>query len=43
VSALIGLKATLPSSLTQISCRNLVVTGHRKPAAISASAIRFVL
>ena len=39
VSALIGLNATLPSSFTQISWRNRVVTGQRKPAAISASAI----
>ena len=40
VSALIGLNATLPSSFTQISWRNRVVTGQRKPAAISASAMR---
>ena len=39
VSALIGLNATLPSSFTQISWRNRVVTGQRKPAAISASAM----
>ena len=31
VSALIGLNATLPSSFTQISWRNRVVIGHRKP------------
>ena len=35
-----GLNATLPSSLTQISWRNRGVTGHRNPAAISASAMR---
>ena len=39
VSALIGLNATLPSSLTQISWRICVVIGQRNPAAISASAI----
>ena len=39
VSALIGLNATLPSSFTQISCLNRVVTGQRKPAVISASAM----
>ena len=39
VSALIGLNATLPSSLTQISWRMRVVIGQRNPAAISASAM----
>ena len=39
VSALIGLNAAFPSSLTQISCRMRVVTGQRRPAAMSASAI----
>lgn len=40
VSALIGLNATLPRSFTQISWRKRGVTGQRKPAAISASAMR---
>ena len=40
VSALIGLNAMLPRSLTQISSRIRVVIGQRKPAAASVSAIR---
>ena len=39
VSALIGLNAMLPSSLTQISWRMCVVMGARSPAATSASAM----
>ena len=39
VSALTGFKEALPRTFTQISCRIRVVTGQRKPEAISASAI----
>jgi hypothetical protein len=39
VSALIGLKATFPSSFTQISWRKRGVTGHRNPAAINGATI----
>ena len=39
VSALMGLKATLPRILTQISMRIFCVTGQRNPALISASEI----
>ena len=39
VSALMGLKATLPRIFTQISLRMWVVTGQRKPEAIKASAM----
>jgi hypothetical protein len=43
LNALMGLNATLPSNLTQISFRMRVVTGQRRPDAIKASAIERAL